>query len=139
MTPRVLLPSGGVITVHTASAPAWDSASPGLDARLFTVDFLHRTRPVEVRCWLFCAEYDALDIAAVLAAAEFAGTLRTRSRPMPRASLIRREIQRICPGLRVQMDMVVPLAGAHHTYEAGIWCPGPRADGPDHAAMARRA
>jgi hypothetical protein len=97
---------------------------PGVDYRSFDVTFLHQTCPDEVRCWLFCAEYDAVDIAAILAAAGFRGLLRTRSRPMPKTAMIRREIHRVCPGLRLRLDMVPPLAVGHHAYDTRISHPG---------------
>lgn len=128
--------TNGVLLVHSVTAPSWDMTCASVDFRGFSADFLRARRPDEVRCWLFCAEYDAIDIAIVLAEVQFSGILRTRSRPMPQGAMIRREIRRACAGLRLRLDMVPPVGDAHHAYEAEITFPGPTSD---VAPLARRA
>ncbi len=127
MIPKTIVTAGRAIFVDSLSAPASDTTCPRVDVRLFTPDFLLRAQPAEVRCWLFCAEYDALDIARVLRAVAFEGLLRTRSVALPRANIIRREILRECPGLRIVLDTSRPSStthcGAHHAYEAGVLFP----------------
>lgn len=117
-------PIGGRILFHSATAPSWDVTCPGIDFGEFDAAFLRQTRPDEVHCWLFCAEYDAIDIARILAEAGFRGVLRLRARPLPHGGMIRREIHRVCPGLRLRLDMVPPLADGHHAYETRISHPG---------------
>lgn len=123
--PAATGPCTGVILIQTASAPAWDSRCAALDHGQFTADYVARTRPAEVWCWLFCAEYDALDIARILAVAGFPGRLRTRSLALARSTMVRREILRVCPGLRLSMEMARTAQGALHPYEAGVLYPGP--------------
>jgi hypothetical protein len=65
--------------------------------------------------------------------AGFSGTLRTRSVPLSRPGIVRREILRECAGqtagisagLRLIMETSSPHTGAHHVYEAGVLFPGP--------------
>ncbi len=125
MTQQFFAPSGGAIIIVTETAPVWDGGRSELDYRLFSAEFVQRVQPNEVACWLFCAEYDAVDIARILAQASYGGTLRTRSVPLPRPGIIRREILRECPGLRLVMETGRPDCGGHHPYEAGVLFPGP--------------
>lgn len=133
MTPKGFVPAGGTVIIHSETAPSWDTTISCLNYRRFTPEFVQRIQPEEVACWLFCAEYDALDIVRILVLAGFSGTLRTRSAPLPRPGIVRREILRECAGqtagsgagLRLIMETGRPHSGANHAYEAGVLYPGP--------------
>lgn len=86
-------------------------------ARL-NVGMIKQIDPDEVSCWLFCAAYDATDIARLLHGAGFRGRLRVQAGDLPRPEMIRKELSALAPGVTIDIDQTSEAHGDIAAYRA---------------------
>lgn len=104
-----------VITAKSAPFDGIEAAT--MTFAEFQCTALDPPHPSRILCWLFCHDYDALDIAKILKRIDYKGTLCTVSLPLPAQDIIRREIDQIYPGLLIEMQTLRSPKGGHHPYE----------------------
>lgn len=88
-----------------------------LSYRALSAEKLHQIAPGRVSSWLFCAAYDAYDIAQILSDAGFGGTYTAFAATLPSKALVRREIRACFPGLKFELHCPSELpaeAAAYH-------------------------
>ena len=110
----------GILCVASPSTPAWPRGMEQVDFCDLTAGLLARLQPAEVHGWLFCSEYDGMDLARIARTAGFAGVMVLRSVPLPRPGLVRRELAQVCPAMTVRLDPVTGAMGGNHVYERFI-------------------
>lgn len=77
--------------------------SLNLDFDRLTPETLHQIAPDHVTSWLFCARYDAYDVARHLTDARYSGTYHAVAPRLPKKSLVAREIKTCFPDLDFQL------------------------------------
>ena len=85
-----------------------------------TTDLFHQIQPDNVVSWLYCAQYDACDVAELLCRARFRGRYHAAAASLPRARMVEREIRARFPELDFVIDCQVPLSGDSARYHAMI-------------------
>lgn len=82
---------------------------------------LAQIAPDQIISWLFCSAYDAYDISQILTDVGFRGTYTALVSPLPRQSIITKEIRRSFPTIRFELllltDLPNPVAD-YHSYVA---------------------
>ena len=85
-----------------------------------TPDLLRHIQPDMVVSWLFCARYDACDVADMLSKAEFRGRYRAAAAHLPKAAMVEREIRSQFPTLDFAIECPVTLDGSGARYHARL-------------------
>jgi hypothetical protein len=75
-----------------------------------TADILRQIAPDTVASWLFCAQYDAYDVARILTDARFEGRYFAMAEALPHRAAIEREISHCFPGLQFRVLCPAPLS-----------------------------
>lgn len=96
---------------HVPIPVAYRALDPGL---------ILRTAPDLVMCWLFCARYDAVDVARILCACRFEGRLVIAAPALPRPALVERELRTQFPSLDILLRSPVSLPGRVAAYHAQV-------------------
>ncbi len=103
---------------------------PELDVAPTTLDLEHSRLSPETLCqiapdhvvsWLFCARYDAYDVAHLLTKAQFRGTYHAVAAHLPKKALVTREIRACFPGLDFRLVCPAVLsrrAAVYHGFVA---------------------
>jgi hypothetical protein len=73
-----------------------------------------------VYCWLFCAHYDAMDIAKILGTMDFRGDLVACSARIPNPRMIQQEVARMVPAVSFILLEAPMLAQTNKAYEDGL-------------------
>lgn len=82
---------------------------------------LTQIAPDHVMSWLFCSAYDAYDIARLLTEFGFAGVYTAVVSPLPRQSMITKEIRRSFPKIQFELMLLTDLPNPisdYHSYVA---------------------
>jgi len=70
--------------------------------------------------WLFCAQYDAVDVAKHLHDQGFKGRYTAISCKLPRSAVVTREMRVLFPGLDFHVQMIGKTGVGNHTYETDM-------------------
>lgn len=71
-------------------------------------------------CWLFCKDYDVLDVAATLDKRDFRGTLIALSWKIPKPNMIKSEVKSNYPALSFEIEQLNDALSGNQKYERFI-------------------